>query len=566
MAASSTATASGGQFAAKLAPLAERLRGAYSVVRPVSQVVLQLHGKQGAEAFEIARNVVVGWIRNRAGQPLPPQALKGESFELVEVGSQRTAAVAIKHPRYWAARLDDSDKNVPRRDWVTEVGIAEHANNDAIFGARLHCVTIGEDQPFDPSIPGFVRTIVERVPNVRVEGRTVSLDPWIIQTEDEVEALVARITNRARRLDLIVCALPEDSEDPATATIRAKEIHTRTLGAAHVAVITGSASFFLSDRVGKEFSVFRGAVRTYRPGFDAALDEPFRHPLALPNRIMEWPDGGTEAYERFLIGQTLVRAAAGRDTDKLLPPFTTVRQVAAQIKLESARSAGSSDTDLLKLAEQENNSLRDALEKDRTTYQGLVDQYEQERDLAVEKAQQADTANAHLRHRIRTLEERLKFQAPVVSKVPILKTLDDFEPWCREHLSGAVEVHNRAIQAVKKSRYEDIGLIYKALLLLRDGYVPMKREGGLDKKELFERQCGELGLSEESTFSGNRWGEEGDEYKVRYAGRPRLLDRHLKKGTGRDERYCFRLYFFWDEDGEQAVVGWLPSHLDTRIT
>jgi hypothetical protein len=195
-----------------------------------------------------------------------------------------------------------------------------------------------------------------------------------------------------------------------------------------------------------------------------------------------------------------------------------------------------------------------------------VDQYEQERKLALEEAQQAHAASAHLRHRIRALETRLKSQAPVVSKVPIPASLDDFESWCRDHLSGSVEVHNRAIQAVKKSRYEDIGLIYKALLVLRDGYVPMKREGGMDKKELFERQCGELDLSEEPTFSGNRWGEEGDTYKVRYAGRPRLLDRHLKKGTGRDERYCFRLYFFWDEDSEQAVVGWLPSHLDTRIT
>jgi hypothetical protein len=492
--------------------------------------------------------------------------MKGESFELEEVGSQRTAAAAIENPRYWAARLDDSDKDVPRRDWVTEVGIAEHANKAALFGARLYCVTIGEDKPFDPSIPGFVRNIVERVPNVRVEGRTISLDPWFVQTDDDVEALVACITRRNRRLDVIVCALPEGSEDPATATVRADQIHTRTIGAAHVAVITGPASFFLSDHVGKEFSVFRGAVRTYRPGFDTALDEPFRHPLALPDRIAEWPEGGREGYERFLIGQTLVRAASGRDAEKQLPPFTEVRRVSSQLKLDSARNAGSSDADLLRLAEDENKGLRDALEKDRATYQGLVDQYEKERDLALEEAQQVLASSQHLRHRIRALEERVKSQAPAIGTPAIPKSLDDFESWCRDNLSGAVEVHNRAIQAVKKSRYQDVELIYKALLLLRDAYVPMKRDGGLDKKWMFESQCGGLGLSEEPTFSGDRWGEEGDMYKIRYAGRPRLLDRHLKKGTGRDERYCFRLYFFWDEDSGQAVVGWLPSHLDTRIT
>ena len=44
------------------------------------------------------------------------------------------------------------------------------------------------------------------------------------------------------------------------------------------------------------------------------------------------------------------------------------------------------------------------------------------------------------------------------------------------------------------------------------------------------------------------------------------LDRHLKKGTNREPRYCFRLYFFWDDTTSQVVVGWLPSHLSTRAS
>jgi hypothetical protein len=150
--------------------------------------------------------------------------------------------------------------------------------------------------------------------------------------------------------------------------------------------------------------------------------------------------------------------------------------------------------------------------------------------------------------------------------VPIPSSLDQLESWCRDYLSGAVELHNRAIQGSKKSRFEDYALIYKALLLLRDAYVPMKRDGGLDKKAIFDDGCKKLGLSEEPTFTGDRWGEEGDTYLVRYVGRRCLLDRHLKKGTSKDERYCFQLYFFWDEESGQVVVGWLPSHLDTRVT
>ena len=31
-------------------------------------------------------------------------------------------------------------------------------------------------------------------------------------------------------------------------------------------------------------------------------------------------------------------------------------------------------------------------------------------------------------------------------------------------------------------------------------------------------------------------------------------------------RGSFRLYYFWDEDSQTVVVGWLPSHLDNSMT
>jgi hypothetical protein len=66
-------------------------------------------------------------------------------------------------------------------------------------------------------------------------------------------------------------------------------------------------------------------------------------------------------------------------------------------------------------------------------------------------------------------------------------------------------------------------------------------------------------------------GEQKDEYFVNYPvgsppGNKKFLEQHLRKGNDRDERFCFRLYFFWDKKKSLVVVGWLPSHLDTRNT
>lgn len=560
-------TQSGLTMAEQLDPFRRKLQQSYSTVRPVSESVLDLASHvQGTDQFVKLRDIVLQWIKNRSGRPLPVAALRGESFDLEEVGSQRTGAVALPSPRYWAARLDDSDREVPQRNWVTEIGIGETAQGRVIFGSRLLCVTRGFDAPFQPSIQSFVRQIVGNCQDITVDGRSIARSVTVVDSEDGVDDLVDLLNRKSRRLAVVVCALPEGSEEVGDSTVDADRLHRYTLGAAHLIVLTASASWFLSDRVGKEFSVFRGAVRSYRPGFDITSDEPFAHPLALPDRIRSWPNGGSQAYEDFLISKLLSSAATTQGSENRIPSFTLVRQLAAEQKLAAARDLGSSDEDLLALAEDEISELKQALEKDRTVYTGLVSQYERERDQAREELEQIQATNNHLRQRLEALQGRLKQASdrPIEQQLP--NNLAGFEEWCREHLSGSVEVHNRAMQGVKNSLYVDTTLIYKSLLVLRDEYVPMRREGGLERKHQFETACANLGLAEEPTFSGARYGEQGDEYFVRYAGRRVLLDRHLKKGNGRDQRYCFRLYFFWDDDNEQAVVGWLPSHLDTRIT
>lgn len=63
--------------------------------------------------------------------------------------------------------------------------------------------------------------------------------------------------------------------------------------------------------------------------------------------------------------------------------------------------------------------------------------------------------------------------------------------------------------------------------------------------------------------------QEGDSYFVQYppgATQWKFLELHLKKGTSKDVRFCLRIYFFWDEEIQLVVVGWLPNHLDTKAT
>ncbi len=127
---------------------------------------MEIHAGDLDKAFDGIRQEVLLWMKNRAG--LPPEAWRGDSFELADVGSQRTEATFLEDD--WAARLDAADKSVAERSWVTETAIAKR--DDAIkFGVRVTCVARMERNPkYLPTIPGFVKQVVDNFGGV-VDGR-----------------------------------------------------------------------------------------------------------------------------------------------------------------------------------------------------------------------------------------------------------------------------------------------------------------------------------------------------------------------------------------------------------
>ena len=111
-----------------------------SIVRPVSQVLIRLQSSGTQSAFDKAQGIVLNWMSTRAGRTLPNHAWEGQSFTIDDIGAQRTEAVAIREPGYWAARLDDNDKAVAQRVWTTEIALGEDTGGTVILGSRLQCV------------------------------------------------------------------------------------------------------------------------------------------------------------------------------------------------------------------------------------------------------------------------------------------------------------------------------------------------------------------------------------------------------------------------------------------
>lgn len=509
-------------------------------------------------------DTILRWANNRAGRRLPEEALRHQSFEMSEVGSQRLAAVAMADPRVWALRLDDADKGVPLRTWVTEVGIGAAPDGMVLFAARLICATRGEDLPFERTVPGFVRQVVSAGPSY-LDGQTIGVPPRLVGDEESVDKLVDLLESSSRRAPVLVFALPEKSEDTSETAVILSDLVSRTAACAHTCVLTGPASFHLTDRLGKELSVFRRAVRAYLPGFKRWRDQPYRHPLWLPDRIASWPDGGPAGFIAHLTDQVLAWTVQSPDREEELPSFTTIRQAAARTERERAKRENHSDKEQLEYAIQENQRLETDIREAKEKNAGLIDDLERRLDQAEQQAQEAKAQNFALRTRILALERKAAANANAAQAQPAIPaTLDDFQTWCHENLSGVVELHNRAYQGVKKSVFNEPALIYKALLLLRDRYVPMRQSTDPALKAAYDTGLRDLGL--EDSAIGDGWKEHPEQYFISYNGKQHRMERHLKKGTSHNAARAFRLYYFWDDDSQVAVVGWLPSHLDNAWT
>jgi hypothetical protein len=546
---------------------AGRVIGRYASVRNVSQVQVRLERPNG-DAFRAVQRDVLEWMGRKAGRALPVEAWDGHSFELDEVGAQRVAAVELPEQRYWAARVDDADREVPRRTWTTEIGLVSAGEQAVLLGSRLIVSARGDNPAYEPTIPVFVRQSI-RASAAFLDGRLLPKGPWVIRSREDVSELYSLLIAAKRRCDICVYSLDENEDDPISVIPSANVVYHRTLGAGHVAIITGSAAYYLTDFVGKEFSVFRRAIRTYRPHFSIDDDEPRRHPIALPQSIYEWKDGGLEgleAFENFLARNLISRTVATADLERDLPPFTLVRRIASQSAIEVAQDAGASEEQMLALLKQDNLQLRQSLEEEKELHDGLLAEADRERDAAKRQEDEARSENFSLKQRVRALEAQLQSKGVGDAAPGFPDDLSELKQWADKQLAGSVFLTNRALRGAKDSVYEDPSLVYRTLLLLRDRYVPMRRQGGAELATQYSEGLAQLGLEESPSITANRLGEQDDEYLALYNGRKHELTRHFKKGNSREPRHCFRLYFFWDENDQQVVVGWLPSHLDTRTT
>lgn len=496
---------------------------------------------------------------------LPPEAAEFRSFEIKsEKGKCECISIAERH--LWSVRFRFTAKN--KWEWFYNVAMVEE-DGKLLFGIKIETsaeISLEEAQEHLPLVTDLLAQIG------LAHFKPISAAPWKIDDPAQVNELYKLVTFPHRNLPVIVISEVDRRRWNLTPTpprflINDDYLANQVAGYAHVVRLSYLAAFAWTDLVGKPWSIFDGACRVYNSNVDIENADPMMHPCNMKEKIWHWVHKGkygNQAYTSFLIDLVRQGVSINRTNWHGLYFVPDARILASELELAHFQHVSKAPE-----REEALNHHIDALQRKLDSANEENEEWLSELDKAQEAINYYKNENISLRRQVNLLLNSLKRQKgnaePEEIKIP--RSYDGMGDWVRQHLAGRLVLHPRAERAVGKAEYSEPEMVYRGLIILANEYRDSRM--GLDNDEPFRAALEKYGMDFSRSIAKTRAGEEGDTYYVNYplgSNQRAFLQYHLRRGNQHENRRCMRIYFFWDEETSQVVVGWLPSHLNIRIT
>jgi hypothetical protein len=134
----------------------------------------------------------------------------------------------------------------------------------------------------EPSVPGVVLQVISSPGLSTGNFQRLSDKPVVIRSEHQAQLLIDALLDPDRKLPVIVLSVPSTSVDLHKPLLDAPTLAKAAAGLALVVVLPAQASWSLTERFGKQLSVYEGAARVYLPGFTEDANPFSGHQLILP--------------------------------------------------------------------------------------------------------------------------------------------------------------------------------------------------------------------------------------------------------------------------------------------
>lgn len=530
----------------------------------------------GNLAFKKTIDCIQKWLDEKVPYNLPPHSIQRKSYT-IEEGFHRVECVSLLEKGVWAARLSHPDvgmgKDIPAvagRHWTTDT-CAELIDGRVQVAIRIACHSAPNCNADIKYVrPGLVRRLNDTIG--LAQEHPLREEPWTIKNEADIKELEKLLLSPGRRLPVFLISQPNRKKWDYTPSTPQYMLHGQYLarkivGYAHVVQIPYELGFAWKNRVGASWAAYDGAVRIYWPGLNFDEDPPRSHPVFFKKSIWNYQyenETGARAFQLHASQLVSSYHAKRRISWENISFVPSTRIKLADFNAEKIAKLTNID-DIKAFYKEQVDALRQKLEEAELESEQWSDEAQKEQ----EAREFHEEENKSLRNRIQYLSDNLTAKSGNAVDVDITlpESYDEMVEWVGEHLAGRLVLHPRAIRSLRAAQYESVALVTESLILLANEY----RDYCMGKvpKVDFDEACQELYLTCSGSIAEHKAGEHGDTYFIRFpigSQKKRFLASHLRKGTSREARHCLAIYFFWDDNTSQVVVGWLPSHLKNDLT
>lgn len=504
-------------------------------------------------------------------KPKEYEALSPEqSFDFKSGTTLETQYHEGEDGRAYALRLRHPDTGIQEKRWMTEVVLSEFVEeSDLKTRASVGLLTGFEGTMLTPdkevvSRPRLVRRLVDK--HGAHETLPLQVEPRPMYMRD-VDTFLDLLRYPDRNFPVVwMTARNSDGKyvvDP-------DPVADWLVGVAHV---ISSQNPDVPKAVGKKLprslNCFDGATRIYWPDFSTD-DSRYHHQLWLPHEIEDIEQQREKGFREELLS-TIADVTTNRIVDGVVR-WSDVSKLRSRSQLKSLRDQEDAKVDL-SFAEELFDTISD-LEDRKGALQEELDNTRDDLDDARNqvrywKNQYLDLASGNGKERSTSPDPA----SPSSLSSAVEKVLERYGPSELEETPSSDELQSeevtlwvpRAVQRDVEDHFEDPSSAYGALEWIATTFHHAKT--GQQSCSDFDKSCrGACGFSYSAHQSETTMGQYPEDYTMEWRGKKRTLRRHVGKGSDKDPRHTIRIAFFFDEELEVIVVGYIGQHQRTPAT
>lgn len=493
-----------------------------------------------------------------------------QSFDFESGTTIETQHYAGDEGRAYALRLRHPDTGVQGKRWMTEVVLSELMEEGKFrTRASLALLTGFEGTVLTPdeeviSRPRLVRRLVDE--HGAHETLPLQVEPRPMYLQD-VDTFLNLLQYPERNFPVVWLTARNENGDYV---VDPDPVADWLVGVAHViASQNPDVSTAVGEKLPRFLNCFDGAARIYWPGFSTD-DSQYHHQLWLPHEIEEIEQQRKKGFREELLS-TIADITTNRIVDGVVR-WSDVSKLRSRSQIESLRGQEDATLDL-EFAEEMFDTIDD-LEARKEALQEELDNARDDLDTARNQVQYWRSQYLDLASGNGHEEERRPEQSPPSSlSSAVERALERYGPSEMEESPSSEELRSdevtlwvpRSVQRDVEDHFEDPASAYNALEWIATTFHHAKT--GQQSCSDFDKSCrGASEFSYSAHQSETTMGQYPEDYTMQWNGEKRILKRHVGKGAGKDPRYTIRIAFFFDEELEVVVVGYIGQHQRTPAT